>query len=377
MAKQINTIIVLRNDTKEAWETENSYVLVPGEVGVGYMTVGEGDDAKKVPIVKIGDGEHSWKDLPQAEGVFEEDLTLTYNFGRHTTSNGFVNVPAKGMTTSEWLLDALSEVKEPSITQPKIELSASVVGGGEMGAYVTGAKWDGKWTDGSYQYGSEEKADSTATGLGASNVTWSLKNNIDTQTATTEDGTFTFNSNVYPQINSESAKTYATVSGTYSLNAANARTPLNNVGQPTSGKIASKTDVAISANANATGYRKPFWGIKTASEAIDPTKITSAQVRALSKSGSATKGLPTTTAASPYVVAAGSQQVFFLAKAGTYSSLTATDAAAMNAGVTFTKVANAVKVEGANGYTAVDYDMWYVDWGAGIDADKKLVLTWK
>ena len=49
----------------------------------------------------------------------------------------------------------------------------------------------------------------------------------------------------------------------------------------------------------------------------------------------------------------------------------------MNAGVTFTKVENAVKVEGANGYTAVDYDMFYVDWNAGIDAAKKLVLTWK
>lgn len=377
MAKQINTIIVLRNDTKQAWETENSYILVPGEVGVGYMTVGEGDAVKQVPIVKIGDGQHSWKDLPQAEGVFEEDLTLTYNFGRHTTTNGFVNVAAKGMTTSEWLLDALSEVKQPTIVEPKVELSASVVGGGEMGAYVTGVKWDGKWTDGSYQYGSVAKADSTATGLTASNVSWSTSNNIDTQTGATEDGTFTFASSVYPQIDSESSKTYAKVNATYSLDATNARIPLNNVGQATSGKIASRTNVELSANANATGYRKPFWGIKAAGAQIDPAAITSAQVRALGNSGSATKGLPTTTAAAPYLVAAGSQQVFFLAKAGTYSSLTATDAAAMNAGVTFTKVAKAVKVEGANGYTAVDYDMWYVDWGAGIDADKKLVLTWK
>ena len=31
----INTIIVLRNDTKEAWETDGSYQLVAGEVGVG------------------------------------------------------------------------------------------------------------------------------------------------------------------------------------------------------------------------------------------------------------------------------------------------------------------------------------------------------
>ena len=72
-----------------------------------------------------------------------------------------------------------------------------------MGAYVTGVKWEGTYTDGSYQYGSVTNKDSTATGLSASNVSWSLKNNIDTQTATKEDGTFTFDSTVYPQINSE------------------------------------------------------------------------------------------------------------------------------------------------------------------------------
>ena len=370
---QINTIIILRNDSTTAW-ANSEYVMKAGELGVGYLER-EGKDT--VVIVKSGDGQHTWKDLPQVEGVFEKDLTLTYDFGRHKTTNGFVEVPATGMTTSEWLLDALSEVKEPTIVEPKVELSASVVGGGEMGAYVTGVKWDGKWTDGSYEYGSSEKSDSTATGLSASNVSWSTSNNIDTQTGNTEDGTFTFSSSVYPQINSESAKTYATVTAVYDLNAAGARTPLNNVGKATDGKIASREDVTLTANANATGYRKPFWGIKAAGSQLDVNNITSAQVRALEKSGSSTKGLPTTTAASPYVVAAGSQQVFFFAKAGTYSSLTATDAAAMNAGVTFTKKASAVNVEGANGYTATAYDMWYVDWGAGIDADKKLVLTWK
>lgn len=376
----VNTVIVLRNDTKEAWETDGSYQLLPGEVGVGYMTIGEGDAARKVPIIKVGDGTHSWKDLPQAEGVFENEVVLTSALGKYVPgASGYVTVPnSKGMTTSELLLDALSEVKEPTIGQPTISGSATITGGGEMGAYVTGVKWDGSFTDGSYQYGSKEKPDSTATGLSASNVTWSVKNSVDSQTATTEDKTFTFATAVQPQIDSESSKTYVTVTATYSLDASGARTPLNNVGVETEGKIASKTNVELVKNANATGYRKPFWGIKAAADAIaDPTKITSAQVRELGKSGSATKGLPTTTAASPYVVAAGSQQVFFLAKAGTYSSLTATDAAAMNAGVTFTKVANAVNVEGANGYTATAYDMWYVDWGAGIDADKKLVLTWK
>lgn len=366
----INTIIVLRNDTKEAWETDGSYKLVAGEVGVGYMTVGEGESAKKVPIVKIGDGVNSWKDLPQAEGVFENDVILTSAFGKYTIpAAGYVNAGGAGMTTSEWLLDALSEVKEPAISEPSITTTASIVGGGEIGSKITGVKWTGTYTDGSYQYGSVSHPSSTATGLSASNVTWSISNDNDTQTATSEDGTFTFASANYLTIDSESSKTYVTVSAKYSLDATNARTPLNNVGAATDGKIESRTDITNSADAKATGYRKPFWGVLT--EPLDVTTITSAQVRALPSSGTKTKGFPSTLA-----VAAGSKQVIFCAKAGTYSSLAAKDTLAMNAGVTFTKVANAVNVEGANNYTATAYDIWYVQWADPIASAKNLSLTW-
>ena len=377
----INTIIVLRNDTKEAWETEGSYVLTAGEVGVGYMTVGEGDSEKKVPIIKVGDGTHTWKQLPQAEGVFENDVVLTSALGKYTIpASGYVKVPnSKGMTTSELLLDALSEVKEPTITEPSITTTASIVGGGEMGAYVTGVKWTGTFTGGSYQYGSEEKADSTGTGLTASNVTWSISNDNDGQTATTEDGTFTFTSDKYKQIDSESSKTYVTVTAEYDLDASGARTPLNNVGVATEGKIASRTDVVNTATAKATGYRKPFWAAlttpfaetKNADGAVTAIAVTSDDIRGLAGKGTATKGLPTTLA-----VPEGSRQVIFAAKAGTYKGLTAKDGNAQDATVTFSKIANAVNVEGANGYTATAYDVFEVTWGDPIASAKALKLTW-
>ena len=375
--QQINTIIILRNDSTTAWES-SEYVMEPGELGVGYLER-EGKDT--VVIVKTGDGEHTWVDLPQVEGVFEEDLTLTYDFGRHKTSNGFVEVTAKGMTTSEWLLDALSEVKKPNITQPSITTTASVVGGGELGAYVTGVKWTGTFTDGSYQYGSSTNKNSTATGLDANDVTWAISNSVDTQTATTEDGTFTFNSNVYPQINSESSKTYATVTAKYTLDATDARIPLNNVGKPyEDGKIASiTTQKTNTAEAKATGYRKPFWAVLTTpyaetkndAGAVTAIALTSADVREFSGKGTATRGLPTTLA-----VPEGSRQVIFAAKAGTYKSLTAKDGNAQDATVTFSKIANAVNVEGANGYTAAAYDVFEVTWGDPIASAKALKLTW-
>ena len=167
MAQQtINTVIVLRNDQTTTWESSD-HVMLKGEVGIGYLDNGN-------VIAKLGDGENTWKDLPQIEGVFEDEITLTHNFGRYKTSNGFIKTTdAKGMTTSQWLVHALSETKEPTITQPTFSLSVSAVGaGGEIGEYITGLKWDGSTTYGKYEYG-------PSTGLSASNRTWSIKNNID------------------------------------------------------------------------------------------------------------------------------------------------------------------------------------------------------
>ena len=351
----INTVIVLRNDQTTNWES-SSHVLLSGEIGIGYLDNGN-------VIAKLGDGEHSWKDLPQLEGVFENDITLTFDFGRHTTSNGFVVAPAKGMTTSEWLIDALSVTKEPTITQPTFSLAASATGaGGEIGTKITALNWNGTVTYGSYEYGPE-------TGLSAANVTWAISNDIDTQTSTKEDGTFSLTDGI--QLTQESSTVYATITGEYTLDASKAADPVNNVGAVTSGKITDKTDT-LTAEVKATAYRKPFYGVLTPENVIDVNALTSAKIRALPNSGTATKGLPST-----LVVPAGSQMVIFAAKAGTYSSLTATDDKAMNATVTFEKVASAVDVEGANGFTATAYDIWYVNWGAGIGSAKQLKLAWK
>ena len=408
--KQLNTVIVLRHDTKESWEADGAYVLRDGEVGVGYVDIknAAGEVIKTVVMAKIGNGQQPWTELPQLEGVFEEDVILTYNFGRHKTTNGSVNTGGAGMTTSEWLIDALSEILYPTTNYPGATFEANGVttdtGDKEIGSKITALKWNGGTSNGTYKdnakgsttYGTFENKTSSSTGIAASNFTWSVSNSLDSQTSTSEDGSFTLTSDKQKTIESESSTTYGYLDATVTLDASKSYTPLDNVGNKyTAGRVngfnkagdTTKTfeDVAV----NSTGFRKPFWGIKTASAALDLSNITSADVRALPNKGTSTKGLPTTTKASPMVVAAGSQQVLFFAKAGQYTKLTATDDAAMGAGVTFTKVANAVIVAGANNYGwdadkeeytvakgACSYDMFYVDWGAGIDSAKKLILTW-
>lgn len=383
--KTLNTVIVLRNDKSTDW-ADSEVILREGELGVSYLDNGN-------VMVKAGDGEHTWAELKQVESVLEDNITLTYNFGRHVTQNGSVDAGGKDMTMTQWMIDALSELKNPTINYPDATLAAGTVttdtGDKEIGSKITKFAWNGTSSYGSYKdaensgtYGTTVDGTSNSTGLSASNFTWTVTNSLDSQTGNTEDGTFTLVSDDYKQINSESSATYAYLSGKAVIDASGSRIPLNNVGKAyEAGKIAGYADgttekTFTNVAVNATGFRKPFWGYKAVGEALDIDNLTSTDVRELPNKGTTTKGLPNTTKAAPFVVPTGTEQVLFFAKAGTYSSVAATDDAAMGAGVTFTKVANAVNVEGANGYTATAYDMFYVQWAGGIDADKKLILTW-
>ena len=377
--KTLNTIIVLRNDKSTDW-ADSDVILKEGELGVSYLDNGN-------VMVKAGDGVNKFKDLKQVESVLENDITLTYNFGRHITQNGYVDAGGKDMTMTQWMIDALSEIKNPTINYPGASLAAGTVttdtGDKEIGSKITKFAWNGTSTYGSYKdaansgtYGTKEDKTSNGTGLGASNFTWSVTNSLDSQTGSTEDGTFTLTSENYKQLNNESSTTYAYLNGKVTLDASKSRTPLNNVGaEYADGKIAGfdkngtteKTFSNVSVSCGA--FRKPFWAVLTTPLTIDT--LTSAEVRGLSGKGTKNDGFPGTLS-----VAAGSRQVIFCAKAGVYKTLAAKDTAAMNAGVTFTKHANAVAVKGANDFTETDYDVWEVTWADPIASAKSLSLTW-
>lgn len=383
--KNIDTVIVLRNDQTTNWES-STHVMLPGEVGIGYLkrTDKNGNEVTNV-IAKLGNGVDSWKDLPQIEGVFENDVTLTYNFGRHTTKNGYVVTPAKGMTTSQWLIDALAVTEEPDIEQPTFSMTASTPqSGAEIGSYITTLNCAALTTYGKYEYG-------PATGLSASNVTWkftdsvteqpvskdggSSTNNSNKPTETKATGSFALNSSNRIQLTQETSKNYATITGEYTMDVTGAATPINNVGAETTGKITgsstepTKITGTITAQVAATAYRKPFWG--ALATALDVNALTSDIIRDLPNEATKTKGLP-----SSLTVAATDEMVIFAAKSGTYSSLTAVDEYAMNSSVSFEKKAKAVQVEGANEFTATDYDIWYVNFPGGPGAAMKLKLTW-
>lgn len=264
MAEQIriDTVLIVRNDGITAWENADAYKLQKGELGIGYLPNGN-------VIVRSGvDGETAWANCPQVEGVLEKDLILTYNFGRHTTSNGFVNAGGKNMTVGAWLEDALSVTEEPDITLPDASISASFTpSSGETGTAITKVNWDGTFTDGTYQYGSTETKDETDADKkkkANASATWVVKLG-DTQIGTSIDG------NYAQSLVMGDTQTKVTLSAEATLVTTDVYTPLNNVGAETTGKVTTFADgttkKTFSPAATVTGYRKMFCGCTN--EALD------------------------------------------------------------------------------------------------------------
>ena len=383
--KTLNTVIVLRNGSKEAWEAEGSYKLKPGEVGVGYMTVtkGEGDAAvtKTVPIVKIGsDGETAWKDLPQAEGVFEEDQILTYNFGRHTTKNGFVNAGGKGMTTSEWLLDALSVTKDPSISQPSFSLATDTIttntGNREIGSKVKSIKWNGTFNSGSYEFGSRSGADyatkhtDTATGVTA---TYEVTCTAPGTFTNGVDGTVTLDPQISIASTSEAEIAKVTNVCTWGDSP---RTPVNNVGAVKEGLKIKGSSASKEVTFKVTGYREGFF-YGTTTDVTETSELTSQIIRGLNgKTGAnyAAGGKSVT-------VPVGASTIILACPAGK-TGVTKVYNNTVNADMTssFTKTEN-VSVGGADASTtsvgdyAANYNVWTFTPAEAYGTETSLTVT--
>lgn len=286
--KTLNTIIVLRNGSKEAWEADGSYILTAGEVGVGYMDVKSADGAeviKTVPIIKVGDGSTSWKNLPQAEGVFENDVVLTSTLGQYVpTSAGYIKVEgSKGMTTSEFLLSALSQVKEPVIKAPTFSLSATSLGTKEVGTSISSLAWTGTFTTGEYEFGSVDGATTytKAQGSGQTAQSYTVTCTLDGTCEQKEDGKVVLTNPII--VDEDGASNFASVTSICAWNAST-RTPFNNVGVETNGKLGAGSDTKT-VNYSVGAYREGFY-YGTSTTAVAAGDIDSNFIRTkLSKTG--------------------------------------------------------------------------------------------
>lgn len=265
-----------------------------------------------------------------AENVyFDDDLTFTKAIGYVTLENGSATVEAKGKNI-KWLFEKLFAKEEDGIvTEPSATITVSDFKEYEVGTTITNPAFTTTFSPGSYQYG-------PATGVTA--VTY---------TATFNGETINASSGNFKTLQvADDMSLKATLTVDHSAGA----TPLTNLGNESE-----TTDIAIAAgkvtasSSTLSGYRKMFWG----SMATD--NLTSDNIRALSsqKVANGTLARVTTNEGDVCVVVAIPQTANKKISSAQMPLSMFYDAVG-----DFKPATEEIKVEGADGYTAVAYDVW-------------------
>ena len=310
------------------------------QTAAGLMSA---EDKKNLDNLVNGGGSVSAKDV-----MFDNDLVLTQEFGRYTLTDGKVTIPAEGKSWYDVFMDAYSQDKNPTITQPSVTLTSNAIKAYEVGTKVT-PSYSATLNAGSYEYGPD-------TGITASS--WSVSNGTDTKT--TASGSF-------DEITVADDTNYSiTATANYEAGAI----PLTALGaEYADGQIVAGSKSATKSK--ITGYRSFFYGVLDTSTADAP--LTSAIIRGMTNGGaySATKTFTLNGSATAKRI------VIAIPSASTRAGLKEVIlTSAMNTPVTdsYVKTEAAVQVEGVNGFTAVDYDV-YVYEPASIDAGEVHKIT--
>ena len=388
--KTLNTIIVLRNDQTTAWE-ESSYVLDKGELGIGYTADGK-------VIVKAGIGKTSgktWKDLPQVEGVFEDNLTLTYAFGKYAPDEtGSFTLNTAGKTMSEVMLDAFAQEVYTDLIKTNPSASFSTVSGGdskEVGNTHGSPKVKLDLTmTGSYVYGSKNASGAAEDAkITATKAEIQYNNNVVKQMDSSNPNadleyelTLTGDALKYKD-GTDIYKFYA-----YANSGADVNRPLTNLGNfvgkdadgnyfgtkdftQAVGNIPAKTLLnAKEITISYTGYRHMFMG----TVAADPEAINSAFIRGLNKINK-----KAATGAQTFTALAG-QKSFYVAiptslttKEPTFKYKFFGNWEALGGVVALD---GTYDVEGANGFTAKPYKVYkYTPATGSFEADTEIQVT--
>ena len=281
-----------------------------------------------------------------AESVyFDEDLVTTSAIGNITLTNGQATIPSTGKNLKEVFNAIFVQEKNPTITQPSVNLTFAQAGAYEVGTSVT-PSYSASLNPGSYQYG-------PATGVTA--TAWAISDTA-SHSASTASGEFD------PVVVADGTNYTITAQATHGAGA----TPKTNVGNDyASGAIQagtkSKTSSAI------TGYRNSFYGTVT-----NKDSVTSAVVRALAgKSGKALTNGATFNVSIPV----GALRVIIAYPATLRDVSSIQDVNGMSAEIKSGFTKTTVQVEGANGATAIDYKVYTMDFANANDTANTYKVT--
>ncbi len=303
--------------------------------------------------------------------MLRDDIILAGNYsqvGNITKSaNGTATLPAKGKSMAAVLTDILSKRLQPGTpTQPSISgfalTGAKAV---EAGTKLANAAYTAATLNpGTYQYGPE-------TGVVATN--WKVERITDqgtVQVASEDAASLTAgtdnNDGAGFQIGDQGGEGVVN-SLKYKL------TVTHGAGVTAKDNLGSDSDPAVSITAGTktketgayTAFRNVFYGASTTKPTLD-----SAAIRALTATGK-----PYAAGTLTINIPAGAQRVVVACIAGKTGVTKVINETAMNADVTSTFAKSTVPVEGAEGYTAVDYNVWVYEPAVAYENPAVLKVT--
>ena len=304
--------------------------------------------------VDKGGGSTPSGELTSDDITMAENITLAGNYtqiGNWTkTQNGTAVKEVAGMTLTEVFKNIFTATLQPTITaQPSVGgFNLSGAGAVEAGTPVATANYTAATLNpGSYQYG-------PATGVTAES--WTLErvtNTGSTQIGTSEGATLPAGSDnnggagfIIGDVGGEnvvsSLRYRATVQHTAGV------TAQDNLGGDSNPVVAIAAGSKSKQTSAYTPYRNYFYGAT-----VDKPTLDSAYIRGLTKSNRAYSAGTIT-----LNVPAGSNRVCIACVATATGVTQVINETALNADVTATFAKSTVQIEGANGYTAVDYNVW-------------------
>lgn len=288
--------------------------------------------------------------------IMREDLTLAGNYtqiGNWTkTQNGTSKKAVSGMSVAAILKDLMSKVLQPTITaQPSVTgFALSGAGAVEAGTQIASPAYTaGSLNPGSYTYGPKSGTGVVASHWKVERITnkgTTVVTEVDTASlAAGNDG----NGGV-SFIIGDSGEDNAVSSLKYRATATHGAgvQAEDNLGGASAPAVAIAAGTKTKDTSTYTPYRNYFYGAIAAKPTLD-----SAYIRSLTKSnkayaaGTITLNIP-----------AGATRVAIACIVGKTGVTKVINETALNADVTDTFTKKTVAVEGANGYTAKDYNVW-------------------
>lgn len=269
---------------------------------------------------------------------FSEDLITTTAVGNITLTDGQAVIQTAGKNLKEVFKTIFVKEQNPTIVPPSVNLSFAQAKSYEVGTTVS-PSYSATLNSGSYSYG-------PATGVVA--LAWTVTDTSG-NTNTTQSGTF-------PEFVVEDDKTYSiTAKADYS----EGEIPVTNLGNDyAQGQILAGSTSKTSSK--VTGYRKTFYGTFD-----NKDEMTGEKIRTLSSTSTASSNGSSVTVKIPL----GAYRVVFAYPSTLQDLSSVNDKNAMDAQIVsgFSNVL--LNVEGANGYDAIEYKVYYIDFANANDTE--------